>query len=377
MTDSIQGSRQSNSNDGDDPPRSQRLTEVSFVRMAAVLLRYRWTILLLVLAGGLVVLTVTVLAPPYYTSRATFVPQSEGTSLERLSGIATQLGVQMPTSVGQPGQSPAFYANLLRSRELRRATVTTRYGFRGSDGDTLRGDLVELFSAEGDDRPQKVANAIKQLAERTEVTTATETAVVEIAVETRWPELSQRVAQRMMELVNRFNTETRRSQAEAEREFLAERVEEARQELLGAEDSLETFLTRNRQYQNSPQLQFEKQRLQRRVDLRQQVYSTLATSYEQAKVEEVRDTPVITIVDPPEIPATPDPSRLFLKLFLGLMVGATFGIGWALVSEMLRTSRETDPDTYVDLMDSWEETKGDMREVMRKMRRTWFSRRSS
>ena len=41
-------------------------------------------------------------------------------------------------------------------------------------------------------------------------------------------------------------------------------------------------------------------RLQRRVELGQQVYSTLALSYEQARIDEVRNTPLLILIDRPE-----------------------------------------------------------------------------
>lgn len=343
--------------------------EVSFLQLTTVVLEHRRAVSLCLGLGVALAVGLTVLAAPDFTSRTTFTPQADGPSLQGLSGMASQLGIQVPLAAGGSGQSPAFYADLLRSRELRRATVETSYRVAVAGGDSLSGNLVEIFDVDGPDRPQRVEAAIKRLSEKTEVSTATETGVVQLSVTTRWPVLSRKIAERMLNLVNKFNLETRRSQAGAERRFLAQRVEEARKDLRAAEDSLERFLTRNRGYENSPQLRFEYERLQRRVSLQQQVYRTLATSFEQAKVEEVRNTPVITVVDPPETPAKPDPARLPLKALLGVLVGGLVGLGWALGSEMMITSQRDEPATYSRFEEAWRKTRADLAKLTDWVRR--------
>ncbi|MFP8875045.1 MAG: hypothetical protein VCB42_11110, partial [Myxococcota bacterium] len=58
-----------------------------------------------------------------------------------------------------------------------------------------------------------------------------------------------------------------------------------------------------------------------------------AQAYEQARIDEVRNTPVITIVDQPEFPVIPDPRGRLRTLALGLTLGLVVGIGLAFVSE--------------------------------------------
>src|SRR5438876_484305 len=91
-------------------------------------------------------------------------------------------------------------------------------------------------------------------------------------------------------------------QASQERRFLGERLDTARAELRRAEGALEKFLQRNRSYPNSPTLLFEHDRLQREAGLRQDVYSMLTQAYEQARMQAVRNTPSISLIDHP-VPA--------------------------------------------------------------------------
>src|SRR5205807_248265 len=101
---------------------------------------------------------------------------------------------------------------------------------------------------------------------------------------------------------NRYAIKNLRGRARARRTFAEQQADDARHNLEAAEDSLKTFYVRNRRIQDSPQLQFEETRLRRRVDVRQEVFLTLTREYEQARIDEVRDTPVLAVVDPPVAP---------------------------------------------------------------------------
>ncbi len=70
--------------------------------------------------------------------------------------------------------------------------------------------------------------------------------VVTFEVETDNPQLSAQIAKRLLDLLNRFNLETRQSQASAERRFTEVRLAEAKQELLETENRLQAFLEVNR-----------------------------------------------------------------------------------------------------------------------------------
>src|SRR2546430_10409083 len=79
-------------------------------------------------------------------------------------------------------------------------------------------------------------------------------------------------------------------------------------ELRRAEEAVKTFYERNRGWQQAPELVFEEARLRRQVNIGQEVYLTLKREYETARIEEVNDTPVITVIDtavPPERRTSP------------------------------------------------------------------------
>jgi uncharacterized protein involved in exopolysaccharide biosynthesis len=78
-------------------------------------------------------------------------------------------------------------------------------------------------------------------------------------------------------------------------------------ELGAAESRLRAFDERNLRIDNSPELRLERDRLQREIGTKQEVVTMLAQAFEQARIDEVRNTPAITIIERPSLPWRPDP----------------------------------------------------------------------
>jgi len=311
--------------------------------------------------GLLVAVSLTLLQHRSYTVGSTFLPQSRRTP-NTLSTIAAQFGLSVPVTEGN--QSPNFYADLMKSREVLGRAV---------DGNFLVGNtevsLIEFLGVEGSTPALRRERAIHKLRDHVTVTVMPRTSVVKVEVRADDPSLAFQINRSLLDLVNRFNLESRRSQATAERQFTERRLAEVQIELKQAEDRLQTFLTRNRDYRNSPILVFDQDRLAREVAMRQQVFTSLAQAYEQAKIDEVRDTPVIIVVESPEIPAQPDPRGVFIRSFLGIVMGALLGALLALGRDRLSVLRQsTDPEarTFSRLL---AEFKTDLRRPWRIFRR--------
>jgi uncharacterized protein involved in exopolysaccharide biosynthesis len=257
-------------------------------------------------------IAVTLVAGREYEARASFIPEGTTSTLSQLAGLAAQFGV--PLGGTRDGESIEFYGELVRSREILSQLAHSRLEVV-SNGKPFRSlmDHLEIWS---DDPSERTLKAVKELRKRVSVTTDRASGLLLLRTTAPEPNLAEVISRRLLDLVNQFNLEKRQSQATSEREFVANRLATARDELHEAEGVLEEFLERNKSYQSSPQLAFRAARLQRRVDLRQQVFTSLAQAYEQARIDEVRNTPVITVVDRPEGSAEPS-RRLHVVAALG------------------------------------------------------------
>ncbi|MGQ0639621.1 MAG: Wzz/FepE/Etk N-terminal domain-containing protein [Gemmatimonadaceae bacterium] len=331
----------------EEPPRqphsnadSPQEVEISLWSFGSALLRYRRWIVLLAVAFGVVAGLSALTAPRQYTASAKFAPQERSTSESSLGTLASQLGVGISRSTTN---SPQFYSDLLVSREVLRDVVRAEYTVPGDK--PFRGDLVAWFAITGADSADETSRAvtsvrglINSLADRN--------GVVSVEFHSGSPALSLQIVNRLLLLVNEFNLSRRQSQARAERAFVEQQVDIARKELKAAEDALVAFFERNRVIQ-SPTAQAISQRLQREVSVRQQLFLSLSQSYESAKIEEVRNTPVVTVLERPEGFVRKEPRRVVQKAVLASLLGVVIAVLLAFVWEFGgRKSRDTSGGAY-------------------------------
>src|SRR5688500_1220473 len=279
-----------------EPGRRQDLT---LVGIAALLLRRRQLILLLSIIVAGLALVVALVLPPSFTATTVFVPESPGGSRlpAGLAGLVGQLGLPLDLDAAR---SPRFYADVLKSRALLERVLLSRYPDPRSTGDSA--SLLQVLDVRGRDDGERLARGVRKLEDRINTQVNTQTNMVRFSVELRYPALAAAVAARFLEHLDDFNSKTRQSQGRARRRCVDQRIAEAGTDLRGAEAQLRAFHERNRSWQESPLLTLQEGQLRRQVDIRQEVYLTLSRELETAKIEEVNDTPVITIIDPPVVP---------------------------------------------------------------------------
>jgi len=111
------------------------------------------------------------------------------------------------------------------------------------------------------------------------------------------PKIAADMANTMYPAILDFTVETHGIQASLNREFIEGRQIEVKEQLTEFEDALKVFRERNRSIMESPQLQLEIERLMREVEIQTQVYITLQQQYELARIEEVKETPSVVILD--------------------------------------------------------------------------------
>jgi LPS O-antigen subunit length determinant protein (WzzB/FepE family) len=214
-------------------------------------------------------------------------------------------------------------------------------------------DLLQIDGASPSLRMESAVRTLRQIVTASE---DIKLGAVKLTVTTKWPSVSLRVADRLVNGVNQFNVETRKSQAAAERQFVEAQAGEAESALRAAEDRMQFFLQRNRA-SAAPELAFEQDRLQRDLNLRQQVYTQLVQNREEAKIREVRDIPVITILESPRLPAVAKPRNMVLRILIGGLGGGMLGVLFALAANGMAGARRASTDDARDFFQLLEEAK--------------------
>lgn len=348
----------------DAPVRIGRAGEIPVVEMANIALRYRRSLVAIPLGLAFLVGVFTILTPRDYVATASFMPQANEVS-STASTIARQFGVALPTE--QPGQSPEFYDDLLNSRTLLSQALDSEYRIPQPGGGVRTATLLELWTADEGGAPPPWHIAVRRLRNMLSTSVARGTGVIELSVTADNPELATQIVERLLALLNQFNLEVRQSQALEEGRFVAQRVEVAREELLQAERAVEEFLTQNRSFDNSPELRFEYERLQGHLAIRQELYSGLLRSQEEARINAVRDTPVLTVIDQPV--ARPEERGLVLRVALALFVGLLIAFARALFLGTARTSADADDARYAEFRRLLRESWADLRRPQQWLRR--------
>ena len=320
--------------------------ELSLVAVLDILVR-RWRFIVFTPLAALILLVAALaIRGPRFAAYSRFVPQVPRSQAPgNLAGLAAQFGVSLGSASAE--QSVDFYAKLLKSRELLDSTADTRYRFAATPGstDSLTGNLMDLYDLGGATREKRLQNVVRRLERDVSVSTDPKANMITLRTEAPWEGLAVLVNRRLLELMTEFNQKKRQSQAGAERAFVEERMRDAASALAAAEQSLERFLEANRRYQDAPQLMAEHTRLLRRVELRQGVYTTLANNYEQARIEEVRNTPVTTLIERPESSAQRSGSRAVLGIS-ALIIGLALGTLFAFSAEYFDQARERAPERF-------------------------------
>jgi hypothetical protein len=109
------------------------------------------------------------------------------------------------------------------------------------------------------------------------------------------------------------------------------------------------FYEHNRSSQQAPRLMAEEDRLRREVDVRQEIYLTLNREYETARIDEVNDVPVITVIDPAVPPAEKSSPKRGMLAILAFVGGGVVAVVLAFGAEHADRLRREDDGEYREL----------------------------
>ncbi len=308
--------------------------------------RWRWLVMV-PLAASLIGAGAAALWPKTWTATTSFVPEqalgSNNTSiLGALGGIGSLLGDAGGASALarlKDGPSTEFFADVLTSTELMSATLRT--SFPAPEEPSVKKPLLELIDVSGPTPERRFGNALRKLEKRVLVVISRKSSIVNLSVTLRDPVLSAAVANRMLDLLNRFNLERRQRSSTEQRRFAELRLSTARVELDSVEHARQAFLDANRSYYESPRLMAAYDQLDRAVRVKEGILVGLTKTFEESRVAEVRDTPLITVVDKATPPDRPLQRPLLwggLACAIGVVLGLT-GVVFAALSDRQESVR--------------------------------------
>ena len=305
--------------------------ETSLLAFLSILLVHRRLIAGFALAGTLAGGVIASAEADLFASQSAFVVRGARQQVQ-LPGGAAALGVSL-AAFAEFSQSVSFYADLARTRGVLGAVARKEYVSSSAPG--VKQSLASIFGIDEPDSGKAATMAARRLATNVTYSISSRTGVVNLAVKENDPLVAQQVNANILVEIDKWSKEEVHRQAVREREFIEQLVADSRARLAQAEQAVKSFLEFNRQYESSPELRLEYARLTRDVTLRQQVYNSLAETYEQARVEEVRNPTVINIVEPADMPVEPQRKEALRTTFMGLAVGILIGMVLAVLRQRI------------------------------------------
>lgn len=308
--------------------------------------------------------------PPVYRARASFVANSSSasklpggaTSGSAVGGLISQLGGSLG---GDPSESPNFYMQLFQSRELLTRVALTRFPDPRTSAPNDSAPLIDIFHIKKNDPRLRMEIAVKKLSKAIKPGFDAKTNLVSLGVDLQWPQLAAQVANTLVEEVTKFNRETRVSRAKAKRAFLESRHDSAQMQLRVAEERQRFFYEQNRGLISSPSLKADEGRIRRDVELASDLFLNLQRQLEIARLDEINDAALITVIDTAIPPRKAQWPRYGALLFTAGALGLVLGILVAGSLAVLADWRVRNPESWSDFEHTLGRARSDVRSAMR------------
>ena len=287
---------------------------------------------LLIINGAVLIITLLYLlfvVKPYYESSVVILPEygSKSNMLSQLSGLAALAGVK----VGEVAATE-IYQNLLHSESVLRPVIYDRY-LTKEYPDSV--NLIQYFKVKTEDPNPEIQKRkrfleINELLTKALISTDIDRMTKIMTVKVTMPEaqLSADVVNNLVESLDQYIRTKRKSYATEQRYYLEKRVEQIKDSLSICETKLRDFREENRMIVQSPNLLLQQGRLMRNIEIQQNVYIELTKQLELAKIDEIKDAPILNIKEiaqNPIIKAGPKRmNMLILILFFSVIASCSY-----------------------------------------------------
>ena len=302
--------------DEQKPQIQQNKDEIDLLEVFLKIWKYKRFIIIFTVIVAIGSIIYSLLQEPQYESEVSLYKKtSEGGSRSRIQNIASQFGMggAVPTS------GPQFsIEDLIKSRRINRKIIYKKWDNKKFQDSV---NLIEYFEIEGETSKEKFSSAYKSFKEKIEFSRDEESQLVTITVMMPEAQLAADIGNYLTRLIENYVQNEQKTSTRQNLEYIEKRLETVRKELRQAEEALRRFQESNRGWEQSPQLTMEHGRLQRQVNVKQQVYLTLQQEREMAEIELVKETPVINVLDEAVAPEFPSKPKKKLIVIVGTFAG--------------------------------------------------------
>ncbi len=261
------------------------------------------------------------LTHPYFNSTISILPDygTKETTFGQLSSLASLAGVNL-SSGGAPTE---IYQNLITSESVIGPVLFEKYKTE-KYADSV--NLFQYFKIKSKNKAPDTVEKRKMFMEGYKALTkniSTDldrmTRILTISVTMPEAQLSADVVNNLANSLDNYIRTKRKSYSTEQRRYVEKRLGQVKDSLTNVENNLKNFRDQNRMVDQSPDLMLEQARLSRNVEILNAVYIELSKQLEIAKIDEIRDTPVVNIKEyakEPVLKAGPARLSILIKLMI-------------------------------------------------------------
>ncbi len=249
--------------------------------------------------------------------------KSSKASQNQIMGIASQFGFNVPTN---DPEEVWISLDVLRSRNLARKMLSYKFNSKLYGQDRTLFEILTYDLNKNDfDKSTLESLAIDRFQSIFVASENISSSIYTLRVRTGEASLSMNINKQIINELENNQRQYVKIKSTKTKQFIQERILETEKILRNAEEDLKKFRTRNRRIENSPSLLLEQQRLTREVAVLIGVFTTLKQQLENAKIDEVKESEYLIIIEDPEIPrdrVSPKKKNLMLMAFIsGIALG--------------------------------------------------------
>ena len=284
----------------------------------------------------LAILYVFFISSPVYESQAKIMSSGNNSNVSEAVGLAAQFGVSIPVNQAEPEW---VFPEVIKSRTIAKSMLKRKFSTKefGKNISLLQiltyGNKSAMVGLD-----TLMNNGIETLISMIDI--KQNSSLYFLTVSAFEPKFARDLASALIEELDLHQKNYNKNKTSKTRKFVEDRILQTEKELKIAEENLKNFRDRNRRIGNSPALQLEQERLSREVLVLTGVYTTLKQKLETAKIEEVKESDYVVVLDHPEIPILASkPNKKSIVIIAGLF-GIAIGIIIILIKEYLKENDE-------------------------------------
>lgn len=276
------------------------------------------------------VINIQFFTKPTYVSTSKIVSSGASNSgVSQAAGLAAQFGI----SLGATQIGPKWiYSEMIESRDIAKKILARTINVEKRGKSKTLYQIILEDEVKNDDKEKRDFIAYEALMSMIEITEDKRTGIITLGVKSHDKYLAYQLNKIIIEELDNHQREYNSTLTARGRNFIEERIIQTEKELSLAEEALKKFRESNRRIENSPGLLLDQQRLDREVVVLTGVFTTLKQQLETTKIEQVKESDYVIIVNPPNIPLYyTSPKKRQYVILAGL-----YGISFALFLSFLK-----------------------------------------